>query len=412
VRVFINTSGSHGDVHPFLAIGRALAARGHEVVFFTHPYFASAVQAAGLEHVHTCADIDHVAVLRDPRLMHPRKGGPFVLDLILRSVPGALEILRREVTARRPDAVLAHHICHGTRWLCSEHDLPLAIGVLCPLFWFARADPVPAPQKRPGRFAAWRARALMSAVRPAFTWYGDRTFNRVRRATGYEPERGVLLADWHGGAVNLGLWSTHFRAPQPEDPPNGRICGFPWYDGAADGLDDDLESYLDDGEPPIVFALGTTAVHAPGDFYDLATRACHALGRRGVLLTGSANGVPRDLPDGVRAFGYAPFSRLLPRGAATVHHGGIGSTAQALRAGRPSVVVAHAHDQFNNGVRVETLGAGTIVHRQRLTVPRLVEALRSVLDDPHVAERSSTVGAALAAEDGAPIAADAIEALA
>ncbi|MFG0320161.1 MAG: glycosyltransferase, partial [Planctomycetota bacterium JB042] len=134
-------------------------------------------------------------------------------------------------------------------------------------------------------------------------------------------------------------------------------------------------------------------------------------GRRGVLLTGKAANVPGERPDGVIARDYAPFSLLLPRGAATVHHGGIGSTSQALRAGRPSVVVPHAHDQFNNAVHAVRLGVAAMVRRGRLDVDRLVRALRAVLDDPAVAARAATLGERLRSEpSGAEVAADLLEA--
>ena len=408
--IYINTTGSHGDVNPFLAIGCELRDRGHEVVVFTHPFYTRDLADAGLRHVPIGAEIDHEAVLKNPRLMHPRKGGPYVMKLILGAASGALEIIRAQITEQRPDVFVAHHVCFGSRWIAREAGLPYASGMLAPLFWFSPNDPVPAPQKRPGRLHTNIARLAMIGLRPLLHLVGDRWINRLRKEVGFPTERGIFMRDSHGGDVNLGLWSPHFRAPTASDPPRTITCGFPWYDRAElDGLEPDLQSFLDDGEPPIVFALGTAAVYTPGDYYEIAAEACTRLGRRGLLLTGTPDRAPATLPDGVRAFGYAPFSLVLPRGCATVHHGGIGSTAQALRAGRPSVVVPHAHDQFNNGVRVVSLGAGAIVRRTRLTPPRLAEALRSVLESPAMQPRCDALRASLADEDGAGTAADAIE---
>ena len=80
------------------------------------------------------------------------------------------------------------------------------------------------------------------------------------------------------------------------------------------------------------------------------------LRRRGLLLIGSSDNAPRQLPPGVRAFGYARFSTVLPRGCAVVHHGGVGTTAQALRSGKPTVVIPIVHDEFDNAARVQRLG--------------------------------------------------------
>ena len=198
----------------------------------------------------------------------------------------------------------------------------------------------------------------------------------------------------------------------PDDPPNGVICGFPWFDGAATREPDPgLESFLAAGEPPIVFSLGSSAVHVPGSFYEEAAEACRQLGRRGILLCSTADAGPAGLSDSVRAFGYVPFSRVLPRGCASVIHGGVGTMAQALRAGRPTVVVPFAHDQFNNALRVEALGLGAKVSRKRAAASGLASTLKRVLEDPDVQSRCRRMGDLLEREVGAAQAADRLERL-
>jgi len=414
MRIFIHTVGSHGDVHPFLAIGRVLRARGHQVAVFCHPYFADDVAAVGLEHVPIAAHIDLEALMRDPRIMDRHKGGPTVFQFIAQGVPSAMETHRREFAARRPDVVLTHHIAFGSRWLCREADVPCAVAVLSPLLWLSRSDPVPTLQQRPGRVRALVARAVFPLLHPLASLFMGRYMNRLRRIGDFPPSHESVLEEFRGGDVNLGLWSTHFRAATPHDPPRGRITGFPWYDRSdvEPSLPADLEAFLAGGDPPVVFTLGTAAVHMPGDFYQIAAEACRRLGCRGLLLTGRRERAPRDLPPGVFAAGYAPFSLVLPRGAATVHHGGIGSTAQALRAGRPFVAVPHAHDQFNNALRARSLGVAEILPRHRLTVRRLITALARVLDDRAVVERARRLGEAVRTEDGANVAATEVEGIA
>ncbi len=413
MRALIVAAGSHGDVHPFLAIGRALAARGHGVRIVVHPYFEGDVRAAGLDHVPLGSEIDLVALLEDPDLMHPWRGGPRVLRMVLDAVPSAIDTVRAAIRAERPDVVFAHHICLGAGWIAEEEGVPYASATLAPMLWFSPSDPTPTLQQRPG---AWRRRAASLATRllpPLGFAIGDRKLNAIRRRSGMPPRRGVFREAFAGGPLPLGLWSPTFRPPTPDDPEHGVICGFPWFDRSDSDtrLDPELETFLGDGPPPVVFSLGTAAVHVPGDFYEVAATACRRLGRRGVLLTGKASNVPDARPDGVIARDYAPFSLLLPRGAATVHHGGIGSTSQALRAGRPSVVVPHAHDQFNNGVHAVRHGVAAMVRRGRLDVGRLARALHAVLDDPAVAARAATLGERLRSErSGAEVAADLLEA--
>jgi len=106
----------------------------------------------------------------------------------------------------------------------------------------------------------------------------------------------------------------------------------------------------------VVFMPGTAQQDA-GAFYAAALKSCAANGQRGLLLGPLARDVAADMAT-VRTLPYAPFSWLLPRARALVHHGGIGSCAQALRAGIPQLLVPQAYDQFDNAMRLERLGVG------------------------------------------------------
>lgn len=421
--VDIVTAGSHGDVHPFLGIGAELARRGHRVRVFVHPVFGPAVAAAGLDHVPVGGDVDYQSVLEHPDLFHPWKGSAFVFAHLIDGARRARAVLRAELSRVRPHVVLAHHTCLGVRWICEELGLPRVVAHLAPMIWFSRRDPVPPIQPAPG--ALWRgvARIATPLVERLLARYVDARLAALRRELGLPPERDSFRRDTFDGAASLGLWSRHFRAPQSDDPERSTTCGFVFHDdsppmpsaatepGASNTLGalGALEPFLASGPPPIVFSLGSAASHQPGSFYELATAACVELGVRGVLVTAAGRGTPTRLPESVRAVGYVPFSRLLPRAAAFVHHGGIGTTAQGLRAGVPALVVALAHDQFNNGVRVVELGAGRMVSKGRLTQRRLVKELARLLGEPRFRAAASRVAAGIASEDGAAAAASAVE---
>lgn len=412
MRVLMITGGSHGDVHPFLAIGRALRRRGHEVALLVHPYFQADVLAAGLEHRPLGEEVDLAALLRDPVLMHPTRGGPAVLRHVAEGAPAAAARLRAELQRAPPAVLVVHPICLGALQVAVECGVPAVVVQLSPMFWYRGRGGVPLLQRSPGAVREWSARALQRALLPLIVWQGDRLFGRILRRCDLPATRGALLAAFLGGQRNLGMWSPSLRARLDGDPQHGVICGFPWYDRVdrQPRLAPDLERFLAAGSPPVVFSLGTAAVHTAGDFYAIAIAACQLAGLRGVMLTGGVNELPRDLPEGIAACDYAPFSLLLGRGAATVHHGGIGSTAQALRSGRPAVVVPHAHDQFNNALWAVNRGTAQMIHRRRLTAPRLAAALRVVTRDATILARSAAMGAAIRAErDGAEVAAEEIE---
>jgi UDP:flavonoid glycosyltransferase YjiC (YdhE family) len=180
--------------------------------------------------------------------------------------------------------------------------------------------------------------------------------NALRRELGLAPLR-LIYSRWlFASDLVLGLFSKWFGPPQPDWPANTRVVGFPLWDSLADApLPDEVCDFLSAGPPPIAFSPGSAnrGAHA---FFAAAVEACDRLGCRGILLTKYDHQLPSRLPDSVRHFGFVPLSKLLPHTAALVHHGGIGTCAQALAAGVPQVVQPMAYDQFDNSRRLMRLG--------------------------------------------------------
>ncbi|MBX3359701.1 MAG: glycosyltransferase [Phycisphaeraceae bacterium] len=414
MRVLLTTLGSHGDVHPFMAMARALAARGHEPALLINPAFESQAGDEGIPLYPLGDRVDLKELIAGSRAMDPMVGPMVVFRrLLLPHVPLIIQRMRETIREFRPDVIVSHSICLGVPWVAREAGIPLAIAGLAPIAWM---NPGSRPVLRPtssAEPAGWTVRLNLAVARGLLRVLLDPALNRVRREMGLPKQKNIYLSHTLGGDVNLGLWSPRFCPPIEGDPPTGRICGFPWFDRHAANEADagEVEGFMGDGEPPIVFSLGTAAVHASGRFYEHAAQACRLLGRRGVLLVGRTEYAPRGLPPTVRAFTYAPFSTVLPRAAATVHHAGIGTTAQTLRSGRPSLACPLAHDQFDNGARLVRLGVGGMLPHARATAPRLCEALRGILEDDGVCRRAASLGEMVAAEDGAARAVEHLEAL-
>src|SRR5262249_56700315 len=175
-------------------------------------------------------------------------------------------------------------------------------------------------------------------------------------------------------------------------------------------ISNEVVQFLDNGPPPIVFTLGSSAFWVAGNFYEDSIAAARALGRRALLLIGhSRNRPPKPLPEGVAAFEYAPYSKVLPRACAIVHQGGVGTTGQGLRSGRPVLILPHAHDQFDNAARVVRLGCGRVLPRPRYSVTTATNELRAILNNQNYAARAAEIGAIVRQENGASAAVDAIE---
>ncbi len=414
MRVLLVTFGSHGDLFPFLAIGRALARRGHACRVAAHPHFTRDIETAGLEPEPVIARVPVGYLLRHPELFH-RTRGPL---LGMRHFPALLREFAtdvRRLAATRPfDAMVCHYGAISARWVAEDAGVPCASCALTPMAWHSAHDEVPAYQSAPGRGRAAAARRFARLADPALRLAFGAWVRSLRRACGVPPPRRGPRAAWpsvwdefRAGDLALGLWPEAFRPGLPDDPPDSRRCGFTRYAPPGEAPDPRLEAFLAGGDPPVAFTLGSAAVHHPRGFFALAAAACRRLGVRGVLLTGRGNPPPTGLPGTVLAVDWATHATLFPRAAAVVHHAGIGTTAEALAAGRPSLAVPHAFDQFNNALRVERLGAGLQVPRHRLDARRLEAALERVVRDPALAARAAALAPRMAA-DGAGPAADAV----
>ncbi|HQY89873.1 MAG TPA: hypothetical protein PK402_14565, partial [Tepidisphaeraceae bacterium] len=155
-----------------------------------------------------------------------------------------------------------------------------------------------------------------------------------------------------------------------------------------------------------------TAMKFAERFFSTATNACVNLNRRGVLLTRHAEQIPASLPASVRHVSYAPFGALLPRVGALVHHGGIGTTAQALRAACPQLVTPLSHDQFDNGYRCKRLGVADVVDQSHFKEPRVTQALRRLIDDETIKRKCDEIARRFAGETPLDLACAMIESVA
>jgi rhamnosyltransferase subunit B len=267
MRILITTVGSHGDIHPYVGIGQALRRRGHEVALLAQPYFQRVAEDAGLEFIPVGEHLDLREIAQRPELMGAWSGTKRILqDLIIPEAAVFFRALEAEFARNRPDAVVTHHICFGVTWACEKHRVPVAVGCLSPLAWPAREDPAhftPLTKRDPSpTVMKWWLKLAKVASLLSY----DPPLNQVRRELGLPPGRNWMMRELRGGDINLGLWSRYFRGPLLSDPEHGHICGFVWFDRhkEQEHADDELEAFLSAGEPPVIFTLGTTAVHVAG----------------------------------------------------------------------------------------------------------------------------------------------------
>lgn len=422
-RIVLATGGSLGDLHPFIAIGRALQARGHEVGIATAVDYRDKIETAGLSFHEVgpgLANLLHDTGMDVASLTAAiAKSDRFLFGKIL--LPYAGEATRQLIAATEgAAAVVGSTLAIGAQMAAEVHGIPGVAVSLQPTMVFSRHDPphLPAaPWLKPatGGPQLWlndltRALGRMSTAR----WTGP--MNTIRASLGLPPTRDNIIFDAGRSAdLSLGLYSPLLSPRQPDAAPNFDVVGSAAYDsetGAPPTLSPALEAFLSAGPPPLVFTLGSAAVHIPGDFYVESLKAARLLGRRAVLLVGPDGDLSLGAGDpDIHVAAYAPFSLLFPRADVVVHQGGIGTVHQALRGGRPQLVVPHLGDQYDNAIRVARKCCGARLARDRYTAEAVAPLLDHLSGDPLTLAYAEAIGPQVRAEDGATAAAERISAL-
>ncbi len=417
--------GSFGDVHPYMALALELQRRGHAPVIATSELYRQKILEAGLEFFPVRPDLpppDEAGPLIE-RVTAGANGTKYLFkDLLMPNLRGAYEDLTRAVQGA--DLMVAHIVPMAAPMVAEKTGIPWISTVLAPVSFFSAYDPsvpplnstlfmllsrlgprVMKPMKRLGE------RVVEPWIQPIYD---------LRRELGLPRGAHPMFGGQHSPQRVLALFSPLLGAPQPDWPPETMQTGFCFYDkrgrvpGASDEVGGDalspaLEAFLQAGDAPIVFTLGSSVVLASGDFYEQSAQAAKLLNRRAVLLVGDARGAPQNLPEGVAAFDYAPYSEIFPRAAAIVHSGGVGTTAQAMRAGKPMLIMPFSNDQPDHAYRMARLGIGRGIARYRYNATNAARELDILLSDENYAARGAEVGSQVRAENGVARACDEIE---
>ncbi len=404
-RIVLATAGSLGDFHPYLAVGAGLKARGHEVTIASDRTYRTRVEAAGL-----C-----FRAMR-PSLA-PSECPPEVLRRANDLKTGSAYLVREMVlpyiaemyadlleACAGADLLVIHTLLYAAPSVAEKLKIPWISVMLAPGSFSSAWDPPilpplawlhglrrfgPLPNDYLLRFCRRVARSWMTPL------------DRLRASEGLPPLRDnpiQMFSPWG----TAGWYSPLLGGPQPDWPPHTSLTGFPFREGSATGsASPELLDYLEQGDRPVVFTLGSAAVRNPGSFYEESLRAVERLGCRAVFLTGSTANRPK--PSGranVFVADYAEFSVLFPRSAAVVHQGGIGTIAETMRAGVPMLVVPFMHDQPDNAFRASRVGIARVVPRAKYNAERAARNLHLLLSQSGYAAKAREAASQIATEDG------------
>lgn len=418
-RVVISTFGSLGDVFPYIAVAKEMIDRGVHVSIATTRDHHDALARHGVQAIevgkHLKPEFEaNPELIR--KVMDQSTGSQYVLqELVMKPLRENYEQLL--AATEGVDLIVTHTLAYHALLVARTRKIPFVSTILSPLNFWSKYDP-PAMDKilwLPRMHRIWGATIsgviMKQMAQHVYSW-GD-PYRDVQQALGMEVDRrNVFFEGQFSPIKNLGLFSPVFGPRQPDWPPNAVATGFPFLDQDNDipeDVRDKVRDFLQAGEPPVVFTLGSSAVWDAGNFYRDSIEAVNQCRLRAVLLIGKdiQGNVPKELPENIIAVEYLPHALIFRHARAIVHQGGVGTTAQALRSGNPQLVVPYSHDQFDNAARVKRLGCGLWMQKKKYNANTSCASLRRLCSG-EFRHRSEEIGKMIDAENGAANAAEEI----
>ncbi len=380
MRIVFASLGSLGDLHPLLALAQALAARGHDPVIAASKGYRDYVEGLGFSFRAIRPDFEFEPKLVG-RLFHPTRGPERLMrEQIFPNVRATYADLL--AAAEGADLLVVGELLYVAPLVAARRRIRWANVILAPTSFLSAWDPcvlAPVPAlyalRRLGR---WPYR-LIFALGRMVTRRWSAPLGAFRRELGFPEGASPVFDAKHSPQLTLALFPEFLAAGQPDWPAQVVQTGFPFFkQPVRSEVAEKLERFVAEGAPPVVFTLGSSVVEIADDFFRVAVEVTRRLGRRAILLMGR-NEAPADLPESILTLDYAPLERVLPGAAVVVHQGGIGTCAEALRWGVPSVVMPFGFDQPDNAERLRRLGVAEVLARGKFSAERLATALARVL---------------------------------
>jgi len=393
--------GTYGDVNPFIRIGVRLQKSGHNVSVITADEFEKDIIDKNLNFKPAYDSRIFADILNHKDLWHPLKSIKILMDkLAIPSIPLLYEAIR-SMNLTEDTVIVTGPLSIGARIAAEKWNFRLVTLCLQPMMIQSmESSPVIAGIPSMIQQNTIARKMLYSLSDIYANTFGCKKINEFRKSIGLTDPVKKLMQWWLWDNPSLTLFPEWFAPPQTDWPPDITMCGFPLESVRPDKISDDaLSEFLNDGEAPLVFTLGSGMMQWK-EYLDEMIAACRKRNWRAVIIGPGADMLPDNLQGQFHVLKYAEFSSFLHLCRAIIHHGGIGTTAEAFRAGIPQLIMPLAFDQPDNAARVRKSGVGDFIMPREFKTERIIKTLSGLIDSEDTLMNCRRIAAMFSTSDG------------
>jgi sterol 3beta-glucosyltransferase len=411
LKILITTIGTRGDVQPYVALGRALMDAGHEITICTCVHFEPFIRENGLGYAYVNNDFIDFMHSPEGKVILGNAGSLWdTVKALAPTISKLGDLQERQMIdvwaaceEHSPDLIIYHPKALGAPDFAEKLGVPCMLAFWLPIYVPTSRFPAMGFPELP--LGGGYRRFTYQVIRKTLSMMSKRV-RKWRKQNGlgsHSPGSRLRFPDGSPIPVLHGF-SRHI-IPRPEDwPKTATVTGF-WFLDQGEGWNPPgaLTEFLAGGEPPIYFGFGSIFGRDPKQVTQIILEAVRSTGVRAILARGWGGIESGDLTlsESILFIEAAPHSWLFPRVDAVVHHGGCGTTAAGLLAGKPSIICPFFGDQPFWGRYVERLGAGPApIPQKRLAVASLCHAIDTVKTDAIMRENAAALGRRIREENG------------